>query len=95
MFKFKTNFLVLWLMLFFFALPISHAGAAEDINSWAYKIPIAVGNAPVGSENPTEAITNTIFWFGPIDTASLIAQNKMRPDCGDIRITDTESDFFK
>jgi len=60
---------------------------ATGLSGWPFSTPLAVGNAPTNEANPTTEKSGVIK-IGPIDTATLISQGKMRSDCGDLRITD-------
>ena len=51
--------------------------------SWVYRKPIDINN----TQNPSQLTDFQVLIT--IDTASLINEGKMRPDCGDIRFTDT------
>jgi len=83
--KFKVILLGLWVVLFLFMLPIM--ATATNLSDWPFRMPLAVGNAPTNEANPTTEKSGVIK-IGPIDTATLISQGKMRSDCGDIRIAD-------
>jgi len=84
--KHKTIFLTVFLVVFLFML-LPTTAKATGLSGWPFSTPLAVGNAPTNEANPTTEKSGVIK-IGPIDTATLISQGKMRSDCGDIRIAD-------
>jgi hypothetical protein len=64
---------------FFFAF-IALIGVASALDGWNYYRQVTITN------NVTQALTDYQVNF-TLDTAALIAQGKMRSDCGDLRVT--------
>jgi len=54
------------------------------LSGWAYRRPVRIDN----TGNPSNLTNYQVLVT--VDTAFLIAQGKMRPDCGDIRFTDVD-----